>query len=821
MASRNHIGFIPDQIRVLVSTANLGNTPPDPASLSSWIPRDGLCSAVIQPSPKYPVVMDVEHEDDEWHVGSPLPLEMSLDDQDDSSSTRSDDSEPTPQQVPPAKASSEREGLTAEKRKEMAHSLAVWAKQLRAKVTAKGFEDKNNRSDVFKSDQLVVDESDQFEIIVIGMQEATFDLDLSSTPSTLAQYHLTPGDRAESFGVGSAVVQPLQKGAKVVGRGVGKGVQKIARFTQDRDYTKKLSSRHLPLPSRDWGGGTALLHTMLDAQLPSYERVVSYQRGQMRLEVYCNSNAVDVEVLRVTAHNTGRAGLANKGGIVAELQVNGATRLSFMTAHLAAHEGHSNYRTRCSSLGEILGGTKESRWLDVSQTSHFTFVLGDLNFRTFLDSTLPKDAHRRAISGMVDRKNWSGLNKVDELHMALRQNHCLVGYKTPMCNFPPTFKTVRKGGFEWQEKRRPSYCDRILWKVARDLDNSISPLVYEPIGEFSTSDHKPVRAAFSIDLNSVVRVRPRGKATNRIGKSLRFGDNHGRQEEHETERVELFLSNISVMINQKEGLPPNPYVSLLSYPEEALHLKSPKWRARLRTVDRGQRRTNGWPSTSRMFATFAPSWVDEEEIKCRINLHHPDGSSIDFAGAMLHIAVFDFNPGMEDSLIGSIGLNLTSILSKCREQATGILQSQNGLSSLTPKSRFRSAGKSIVAMLRAKRQNEEHDVLPTLAPARQPASSSEEPTDPITVVVIDEVLTKNGRETGRLKCTLEAWCINAATARILVSKPMQAAVPRASLLRHFAGRKRSAHAVRRSGVRHKEIAVMIVFSCLLPWLRSD
>jgi hypothetical protein len=70
----------------------------------------------------------------------------------------------------------------------------------------------------------------------------------------------------------------------------------------------------------------------------------SYQRGEMQLVILAHRDNVAAEVIQVSAQNTGRAGLANKGGIVAELLINGTTRISFLTAHLEAHEG--NYKVR-------------------------------------------------------------------------------------------------------------------------------------------------------------------------------------------------------------------------------------------------------------------------------------------------------------------------------------------------------------------------------------------------------------------------------------------------------------------------------------------
>jgi hypothetical protein len=155
---------------------------------------------------------------------------------------------------------------------------------------------------------------------------------------------------------------------------------------------------------------TRYLHTTLRRHLPSYTRVVSFQRGQMRLLIYyynnknstnnddnddnnnCDksstttststSNIHTFDVISVKAQNTGRAGLANKGGIVAECNINNGTRISFLTAHLEAHEGIAKYNTRCSTIGDILRGTQSSVvtdfGCDVSLSSHYMFVMGTL-----------------------------------------------------------------------------------------------------------------------------------------------------------------------------------------------------------------------------------------------------------------------------------------------------------------------------------------------------------------------------------------------------------------------------------------------------------
>ena len=261
-----------------------------------------------------------------------------------------------------------------------------------------------------------------------------------------------------------------------------------------------------------------VLKGILASHLPSYKEIVEYQRGQMRLFVFVKNELYEREAvsdLSVSAENTGIGRvLNNKGGIVATFMLF-QTRISFLSAHLQAHEGQGNYRRRCSSIKEILGGTKVQfekksrkhlKLYDASVTSHYMFVMGDLNFRTDFDkgnelvtnidvdevgveddeedddvdgddeieaiTTGEEDAtsNGEPVSGkvvvparnfdaamkLVDQKNWKALMAADELNYALQKHHALVGFKTPPCDFNPTFKVERNtGDFVYKNQRTP------------------------------------------------------------------------------------------------------------------------------------------------------------------------------------------------------------------------------------------------------------------------------------------------------------------------------------------------------------------------------
>ena len=162
-------------------------------------------------------------------------------------------------------------------------------------------------------------------------------------------------------------------------------------------------------------------------------------------------------------------------------------------------------------LTDIFSGTADDSFpgvkYDQTLKSHFCFVLGDLNFRTEIDPSLEKEDHHNQVLKLVQEQDWRELNMHDELFRALRDKDMAVGFQTLPCYFPPTFKVERQDGFVHKDQRRPSYTDRIMWKCNDQLEGRVSPVAYEPIDHFTTSDHKPIRGAFEIQLNQHVRLR--------------------------------------------------------------------------------------------------------------------------------------------------------------------------------------------------------------------------------------------------------------------------------------------------------------------------
>ena len=384
-----------------------------------------------------------------------------------------------------------------------------------------------------------------------------------------------------------------------------------------------------------------MVHTILG---DDYSQISDEQRGQMRLQIWASDRVVsDITDIRISGANTGIGNvLANKGGIVMTIKYQD-TRISFLSAHLAAHEGENYYKNRCDNIKAILREAKTfglSSKIDVATSSHHMFFMGDLNFRTkFGQEGSHEDNVKRAMT-MIDDKNYADLYSYDELQKGLDHGDMLVGFETLPCDFPPTFKVERQDDFVYKDQRTPSYTDRILFKSAEGLGRNLRPLAYEPCVDFITSDHKPIRGAFSILPNALM-----------------------------AEEVKIEGSYQLTITNMRcRGLPPadsdgssDPY---LMFMWDSDHLES----STESFVDKIRRKFLGrsWPRTAYISKTLNPDWEDEE-----IELVMSDctvGSD-----QMLFVAVIDYDAVGKDECLGVLALNLKKIVDIPKKRAQKVI----------------------------------------------------------------------------------------------------------------------------------------------------
>ena len=143
-----------------------------------------------------------------------------------------------------------------------------------------------------------------FDIIVVGMQEATFDVEEENGE---IKRELLP------------IVQPLlNKAQKELKKTTKKGFATVTTLTGSSDHTSdKKNINKVLLPEWLKAQDSYLLRQLLADRCPSYDFAIRFQRGEMRLEILVRRD-LEVKVLSVRAQNTGPLGAANKGGIVGE-----------------------------------------------------------------------------------------------------------------------------------------------------------------------------------------------------------------------------------------------------------------------------------------------------------------------------------------------------------------------------------------------------------------------------------------------------------------------------------------------------------------------
>ncbi|CAJ1928735.1 unnamed protein product [Cylindrotheca closterium] len=387
---------------------------------------------------------------------------------------------------------------------------------------------------------------------------------------------------------------------------------------------EKLSEEDI-LNALDQHDSAALRMMVHDIVGSEYTQIVEELRGQMRLSIWASVNIEqDINSVKISGANTGIGNvLANKGGIVATIDYK-TTRLTFISAHLAAHEGENYYKNRLQNIRSILkeGKTSDlSSKLDVTMTSHHMFLLGDLNFRTkFEDEDLPHEECVNRAMSLVDFKDYEGLYMYDELQKGLKDGDLLHNFETLPCNFPPTFKLEREPGFVYKSQRTPSYTDRIVFKSADGFRSHVKPLAYEPCADFVTSDHKPIRGAFAL--------LPSGEARARIvpGKLI-------------LKMAQIEASNLPVADASGKA---DPYLMLM-WEGVDLMPHNMSFRDKLRRYYNGQ----FWPRTSYRSRTLDPVW-DEDLI------HVEAETPMVRKGSFLYVVVVDHDRvGKDDFMCGT------------------------------------------------------------------------------------------------------------------------------------------------------------------------
>eukprot|EP00039_Didymoeca_costata_P001178 m.50393 g.50393 ORF g.50393 m.50393 type:complete len:579 (-) comp10667_c0_seq2:163-1899(-) len=411
----------------------------------------------------------------------------------------------------------------------------------------------------------------QYDLVSVGMQESVFTV-VAESESGNTQYETTkpPGeavdDEEEGFGFpDSDDEEPKAETASESGA------------DSSTPNTKSQGGWGALMTDKFNSKCSQYIKTKLQTVLgKDYVLKEDTRVWQMRIYVFVHKKHdanVKKEGIEKGKENTGLAGIGgNKGGQAIKINAYGTT-LCFISCHLPAHEGQKHCEERNDAVREIFAGLHLGlRELDVASQYHHCFFMGDLNYRIDYSIEKPELSHSGKSKDQkkeLKAKKWQEVHdlvqkienndgaqaaidtlyKCDELQGCLDRQEVLLGFETWKPTFSPTFKVIRWRPNEYVKNRIPSYCDRVLLKSLPGYKDKIDQIMYQSCKEYVSSDHKPIRAGFSIkEYHRSLPAKPKHRC------------------------FKVVLSDIHITLEGKaaladgKGNQPDPYLKVLSDP---------------------------------------------------------------------------------------------------------------------------------------------------------------------------------------------------------------------------------------------------------------
>lgn len=178
-----------------------------------------------------------------------------------------------------------------------------------------------------------------------------------------------------------------------------------------------------------------------------------------------------------------------------------------VNSHLAAHD--EMYKERLGDYDRIKNTTKFSVKVSKSIFEHdYVFWFGDLNFRIYKHDS-DDNLSQEEIRDLIKKDQMKDLVQRDQLTNAMCLGEAFSELVEHHPQFPPTFK-FEPGTSHYDMKRRPAWCDRILFKnktkVLKNCTLQIEQLSYKSHPNYTLSDHKPVTSEFQLKVKSIFIV---------------------------------------------------------------------------------------------------------------------------------------------------------------------------------------------------------------------------------------------------------------------------------------------------------------------------
>lgn len=263
-------------------------------------------------------------------------------------------------------------------------------------------------------------------------------------------------------------------------------------------------------------------HLFMNTLAPlDYMKVSSIRMQGLLLLFFSKLEHVSfIRDIQVTYTRTGLYGYwGNKGGVSIRLSFYGHM-LCFLNCHLTAHMNYASQRV--NEFEHIL----DAQNFDTKNTPHVldhkvVFWFGDLNFRI-------EDHGMLFLRNCITSQRFNLLWPKDQLTMMKQKEVILQKFEEGPLDFQPTYKfDLNSDNYDTSgKKRKPAWCDRILWRVkpkASLTENTneeepekqqeeerevefplkMTQEYYTSKMEYGISDHKPVIGIFHLELKKM------------------------------------------------------------------------------------------------------------------------------------------------------------------------------------------------------------------------------------------------------------------------------------------------------------------------------
>ncbi|KAJ2800704.1 hypothetical protein H4R21_003072, partial [Coemansia helicoidea] len=253
-------------------------------------------------------------------------------------------------------------------------------------------------------------------------------------------------------------------------------------------------------------------------------KVASKQLIGMFVMVYAQEAVAQrISGVQTASIGCGIMGMVGNKGAVAVRLAYMDTPMCFVCAHLAhdaaaVDKRNAQFHDLCKRLafaadaehaadpltprdvaGTYGGSGAADRPLTVFDHSYLVW-LGDLNYRLAIDTGDMAD--------VLARGDHAALLGLDQLRMAQLHRQAFAGFSEGEIGFRPTYKFAVGTG-DYDERRRPAWCDRVLWWARPGCEDGVRCRCYTAAASVCMSDHKPVRAQLAVDAWTVDAERRR------------------------------------------------------------------------------------------------------------------------------------------------------------------------------------------------------------------------------------------------------------------------------------------------------------------------